>query len=846
MSEKLAIIDGNSIFYREFYALPTTLKNREGQPTNAIYGFANAIIKVINDLKPTHMVVAFDVSRKTFRNEIFADYKATRKPMPDELRAQVEPLRDMLKTMNILYLEKEGLEGDDIVGTIAKRFSDTKAFIITGDRDCYQLVDNNTKIYVTKKGVSDLMIVGEPEIQEMFGLKPSQLIDLKALQGDKSDNIPGASGVGEKTALSLMHKYGSIENLYKNIDEITGKLGENLKKDRDLVFVSKKLATIDTSVDIDCKLEDCLYDFPFGSEAYKFFANNGFRTIVNREELFDLTAIEKNDQPKAKVVEVEKVSELSQIAKSIQKNKNFSFYYEDEVCNISDGKSEFVIRLDKGFLSEISASVFWDVFKPIFEDDKIEKILFDSKTVMHELAAVGVVLGGKYFDCMIAKYVQDGNSVSDFKELFVALDKNPETIAYSLFESHKVLKAGFANPKNKSLFYDIELPLTRVLFDMEVAGFKVDVKKLDELREKYTAELEVLVKKIHALAGREFNVNSPKQLGEILFDELKLAKSKKKSTNIEALESIEDRHPIVPLIIRCRKVSKFLSTYINGLIPHLDKDNFIHTTFKQALTTTGRLSSTKPNLQNIPIRSGESREIRSIFTASAPDRVLVDADYSQIELRLLAHLSDDEKLLNAYKNNEDIHNQTACTIFGVSPEEVTPEMRRTAKIVNFGVNYGISDFGLATDLKIFPKQAKKYIDDYFAAHPKVAEYMQKQIEIARETGEITTMFGRVRKMTDINSSNYLVRSRAERASQNMPLQGSAADIIKIAMLRVDNRLKKEGWDAKLIMQVHDELIVDCSKSDADKIRELVDEEMENSAKLKVPLIAETEVSYRWS
>lgn len=842
MDTKIVLIDGNSLFYREFFAMPLSMRNEAGQPTNAVYGFATILIKVIESLKPTHIAVAFDVSKKTFRNEIFKDYKAFRKPMPDDLRVQLDPLKKMLESMNICFLEKEGIEGDDIIGTLASRFKNEETLIVTGDRDCFQLVTPKTRVFLMKKGLSDVKIVDERYLLDEFKLLPSQMVELKALAGDKSDNIPGAKGVGDKTALDLVQKFGSIKNIYKSIDEIEGRLRENLIASREVVDVSLKLAKINTSVDIDCSLRDMEFDFPFGEKTLEFFKENGFRSLMKREDLFSFE--ESASKKKTAIInEIKTRSALRELLKSV--GSEFAIFPSGDRIFMSVGKGEFVCDLSESLIGgEISSSDFWGEVSHIMSDAKVAKVSFDFKSIFHIMADTSQTLN--YFDVSLAKYLVDGNVVKDLSDVLVSLDLDDSTPATSLLAARKILAGKIEELGMHRLFYEIELPLVSVLFEMERAGFKVDTKKMDELGKKYEHEIDSLTREIYKFAGHEFNIKSPKQLGEVLFDELRLAASKKKSTNIDALEYLEDRHPIVPLVMRYRKVSKLLSTYIDGMRPHLDSNNFIHTNFKQTLTTTGRLSSTDPNLQNIPVRTDESREIRSMFVASTPQNVLIDADYSQIELRLLAHLSGDETLIEAYRKNEDIHTKTASTIFDVAPHAVTSLMRRTAKVVNFGVIYGISDFGLSNDLKITVADAKSYIENYFKMHPKVDEYMKAQVAFAREKGYVVSMFGRIRKMMDINSPNYLIRTRAERASQNMPLQGSAADIIKIAMVNISNHLRKIGSKAKLIMQVHDELIIDCPAAESERVRKIIDSEMESAITLSLPLVADTQVSYRWS
>ncbi len=842
MSEKLVIIDGNSILYRSFYALPL-LNNTRGEYSNAIYGFAMQILNVIQTIKPKYIVVAFDVSKHTFRNDIYDGYKATRKPMPDELKSQIEPVKAMLKKMDIKIAEQQGLEGDDIIGIVSKMFPETETIIVTGDRDSFQLVDKTTKVYFTKKGTSDVKIMGEKELREEYGVSPKEFIDLKALQGDTADNIPGVSGIGPKTATELIQKYGSVEGLYNHIDELSGKTKEKLVLGKENAFMSKVLATIKTEGDLGFSLSDCEYEFPFSSEVYDFFKYYEFKSLIRTTSNFDMTKGAKSDI----VYEVQNIISEDAVKELVQKIKaknQVAIYFSDGEIHVSLGEKEYVVKLLYDLINGgIEDQKFYACFKEIFEDESILKICYDAKKDMYHLKPYGIKLNN-FFDASIAKYLVDGVPVDGIKDIF--FEEKINYIATKLYVFAEEYRKKIDNEKLQFLYEKVEIPLSKVLFSMENTGFKLDIDVLLSLKEKYKSEQDLLEKEIYKLAGEEFNLNSPKQLAKILYEKFGLTHDKKQSTSAENLEMISSEHEIVKVILRYRKVSKFLSTYIDGLLPHVDKNNHIHTYFKQTLTTTGRLSSTEPNLQNIPIRSEESREIRSMFVASSKDNVLIDADYSQIELRLLAHCSEDKSLVDAFLHDADIHTKTASEVFGVKESEVTPEMRRTAKIVNFGIIYGISEYGLAEDLKISSKQAREYINSFYASHIAVRAFMDKSIESARETGKATSLFGRVRKMFDIKSSNYNVRTRAERASQNMPLQGSAADIIKIAMVNTYNALKSGGFAAKLIMQVHDELIIDAPKSEEEQVKKLLKEQMEKAADLIVPLEVDVRSSYRWS
>lgn len=841
MANKLVIIDGNSLFYRSFYALPL-LSNSDGEYSNAVYGFAIQIVKIIQDIKPTHIAVAFDAGKHTFRNDMYSEYKATRKPMPTELKCQIEPLKKMLKLMNIDYCEKAGVEGDDVVGTLAKRFSDTQTIIVTADRDTLQLIDDTTSVYFTKKGTSELYIVDEKVLKQDYKVSPKQIIDLKALQGDKSDNIPGVAGVGEKTAQTLIEKYGSLDGIYEHIDELSGKLKDNLLVHKDDAYLSYKLATIKTDVDLDCSLEDCKYIYPFKREVQDFFKQYEFKTLLKKQECFEQVASNNEIQTTQKIA-INSQETLEILRNFTINTTEFAFFVNDGDIYMADNIQEFAILKDSGYNMATNLQVCQIITNVLLGDAK--KIFFDSKYIKHFLDSYNIILGGEFFDLSIAKHLVDGVSIKSASDILLDDEdwQNPASVIYRLkIEYEKKLKDfGLYN-----LYQNVELPLVDVLFDMEKTGIKIDTDVLDQLSIKYKQELSSLEQQIYMLAGEEFNINSPKQLGVILYDKLGLSGGRKKSTSADKLEALANKHPIVELVLRYRKIAKLNSTYIDGFKPHLDNENKVHTTFKQTLTNTGRLSSVDPNLQNIPIRSDEGREVRSMFVASSQEYVLIDADYSQIELRLLAHLSGDEYFIDAFNNNEDIHTSTACQVFGVESKDVTRDMRRIAKVVNFGIIYGISGFGLSNDLGISPKQATNLIETYYQSHPKVKQFMESAVNIARETGRVSTLLGRSRKMTDITSNNYVLRSMAERASQNMPLQGSASDIVKIAMINVYNQLKAHNLKAKLILQIHDELIVDCPIEEEGVVKQIVKEAMEDAYKLKVPLTVDIESSYRWS
>ena len=846
MENKLVIIDGNSIFYRSFYALPL-LSNAKGEYSNAIYGFAIELLKVITEMKPKYIAVAFDVSKKTFRNDIYADYKATRKPMPEELASQINSLKRMLSLMGIKMLEKQGLEADDIIGTIAKRF-DVDTLILTGDRDSFQLIDKSTKVCFMKKGLSEVVILGKDNLKEFYGVEPEQVVDLKALQGDTADNIPGVMGVGPKTAVDLIAKYKTLDGVYDHIEEVQGKLKEKLIGGKEMAYISQKLATINTKVDIECELSECEYRFPFGEDVKTFFEEYGFRTLLKRAEIFSTGAMQETmNYDNLEVVEAkQKIKTESELEKVLIGKFDKLAIYINENFNFSFNGKEYEILLKNDLISDgIALERIFEIFKSVLENDKITKIYFDAKSMFYKFNQNKIKLNHNFFDVSIALNLCRGIAVKKVQDVLNVFDKNDKNICLALIDCCNSLSEEIKNKNLQKTYYEIEIPLIFTLFNMELRGFKVDRQKLMELKQQYNQSINYLEERIHAVVGHSFNINSPKQLGEVLFDELKLPKISKESTNSEVLEKLMGQHEVIPLLIEYRKDMKFYGTYLAGMEDYVDENGFVHTNFNQTLTATGRLSSSEPNLQNIPIRDEEGRTVRSIFTASSKENVLVDADYSQIELRILAHFSNDEFYINAFKNNEDIHTKTACSVFGLPAELITSRMRRIAKVVNFGVVYGISQYGLAQELNIAPKEAKGYIDGFYKLHPNIEKYMDDQIKFAKENGFVKTMFGRVRELKDINVKNFMVRNRAERMAQNMAIQGTAAEIIKIAMNKVEKSLTEKGLKAKLIMQVHDELVVDCPKNEVNEVRKILKNEMENAVKLSVPLNVDISEAFRW-
>lgn len=845
---KLVLIDGNSLINRAFYATPP-LSAKDGTPTNAVYAFVNMLVRIIGDIKPRYMLVAFDRKEPTFRHEMYADYKGTRKPMPEDLRPQIDLMKKVLDTMGISRYEQAGIEADDIIGSMAKRYKgDT--IIITGDKDSFQLVDETTSVYFTRRGITETEIYSNENFKEKTGIEPIQIIDLKSMMGDSSDNIPGIAGVGEKTALSLVEKYGSLENLYSHIDELSGKLKEKVENSKDIAYLSKTLATINVKLDIPVKDEDMGYSFPFGAATKKLFIDLDFKNVLRREELFladdEISVSVKKNKELPEIIEVNDVVSLPKF----DEDKLLAVNLGDNL-NVYDGEKEYKINITDNFFDKgIMYGEAVRYLEKLVEKDKRNFIVYAKKDLRTELNKFKVAFNAFAYDVAIEKYLADFSGKDEkLSEVIAAYDLDKDRIGWSLNEIHDRLFEKLKTENMLDLYEKVELPLSDVLFSMERSGFKVDVATLNEMANEYDKRIAVIAEKIDEYAGEKVNPNSPKQLGKILYDKLGLISGKKKgnpSTSADVLEKIADKHPIVPLILKYRQLQKLNSTYIKGFRPLIDEDTgLIHTCFNQTLTTTGRLSSKEPNLQNIPVREQEGKEIRKLFVSSFENGKIVGADYSQIELRLLAHFSKCQPLIDAFLSGKDIHRITASQVFGVGEDQVTPEMRRSAKAVNFGIIYGISDYGLSEQLKISPKKAGEYIAKYFEAYPNVKEYMNSNVEFARKNGYVSTLLGRKRYIPEINSSNFNLRSFGERAAMNMPLQGTAADVIKIAMIKVANRIKKEGLRSRLILQVHDELIVDTAEDEVEEVKNILVEEMQSAVTLSVPLTVETECGTRW-
>ena len=851
--EKLVLIDGNSLINRAFYAMPV-LSTKDGTYTNAVYGFMNMFFKMLAEEKPTFVGVAFDLKAPTFRHKMYAEYKGTRKPMPEELRPQIPLLKELLTTMGIKTFELEGSEADDIIGTIAKA-TDVKTIIITGDKDSFQLVDEQTEVHFTKRGITDVEIYNLNNFTEKTDLSPSQIIDLKALMGDSSDNIPGVPGIGEKTAKTLLKQYSTIDNLYEHTDELKGKLAEKIIGGKESAFLSKTLATIDCACGVDTDLEKMRYALPFSNEVKQRFVTLEFKSLYSKESWFDQTAKEIEEGDNASVTTPEQVIDIASLEDEFfsKKFSRLAIAITDKKISLSDGKDEYSIKIrenlfDDGFnLSEILLAL-----NGIFNGDA-KLIVFDKKTLKHFIKnSVSLTITAHCDDIAIVKYLADFSGKEEsVSALLTEYNYDTKTPAFSMICLFDELWKKLESQELVSLYYDVELPLADVLFDMEESGFKVDLNSLLQAGSKYKQIITELENKIRVLTDEPtLNVNSPKQLRDVLFEKLKIGKGKKTklgySTTAEILESFEDAHPIVPLILEHRQIQKLCSTYVDGLKNLIDKQTgLIHTTFNQTLTATGRLSSKEPNLQNIPVRDDLGKEIRKFFVAKNSDRVLVSADYSQIELRLLACFSKSQSLIDAFNKGKDIHTATASKVFKKNIEDVTPQIRSRAKAVNFGIIYGMSEYGLAKTLKISNGEARDFINAYFNEYPEVKQYMNDNVNFAKENGYAKTLLNRRRDIREISSSNYNLRQFGERVAMNMPLQGSSADIIKIAMIGVHNRLKKENLKSELILQVHDELIVDAFVDEKEKIEKILVEEMEGAVKLAVKLTVELGSGATW-
>lgn len=861
--KKILLIDGSSLIFRAFYAI-RNLTTKDGVFVNGVYGFLNMYYKALELINPTHIFVAFDKGSKTFRHNEFADYKGTRDNAPNEITYQFGILKDLLSSMNVNYLELDEYEADDIIGTIAK-LAQKEGFevdIFTGDRDYLQLVDDNILVYLTKKGISEIKLMNTESILEEYDLSPKQLIDVKALQGDSSDNIPGVKGVGEKTALKLIQEYGNLENLYENIDNLKGKLKENLVNEKDKAYLSRYLGEIFLRVPIERNIEDFKIKDVNYNEYLKKLEKLEFNSIINKhfKDIKKESTVKSNQNIDFEVIN------FSEIFEKIKNDDEISIKFFSDKGYIY--RKKFYIGIYSNFNKK--AYICKDFKLSDFEkfcNLDIKIIGYDIKEELF-FALKNNLEFKNYEDVMILEYLIDSNKgnydilkvsneflnleILDLKEM-LGKGKNKKTffeleediifkfISQNVFAISALYDIFIEKAKENnliSLYENVEKPLVKVLADMEKTGVLVDRNKIVELNEEYSKLAYLYEQKVYELAGEVFNLNSPKQLGVILFEKIGLPVVKKTktgySTDVEVLEKLSKKHEIADYILKYRSLNKLISTYLDGILEYIMDDGRVRTSFKQMITATGRLSSVDPNLQNIPIRSEEGKNIRKVFVADK-NKVFIDADYSQIELRVLAHLSKDSVMIDSFKNDLDIHYKTASEVFGVPINEVTDNQRRSAKAVNFGIVYGISDYGLSKDLNITRNEARQYIDGYLNTYPSIKSYMEEIVNKAKKDGFVTTILDRKRYIPEINSKNFNIRSFGERIALNTPIQGSAADIIKLAMIKVYERLKIEKVNAKLILQIHDELIVECEESEKETVKKILKNSMENVYKLDLPL-----------
>ena len=880
MDKRLIIIDGNSIINRSFYALPD-MTNSEGLHTNAVYGFTRMLFKIIDDYKPTHISVAFDMKAPTFRHKEFSEYKAGRKKMPNELGQQLQPLKELLDTFNIHRMEMAGFEADDLIGTVAKKAEndDFKVYIVTGDKDAIQLASNKTTTLITKKGVGEVEEYNYDSVVERYEMTPTQFIDLKGLMGDKSDNIPGVPGIGEKTGIKLIKEFSSIENLIENTNQLKGSVKKKIEENKDQAVFSKKLATIITDVPIEISLDELSYGDYDKNAVIEEFKKFGFNTLIKQVLAMDGGNEESIVEEKIEL-NINHLEDISAFKNEIEKTNKLFIKTVSKVGNILEKNLIYV------FVSADGKNIYYindeelELIKDIISNEEIKKIGYNLKDDYLALKPYDIQLNNMFFDIAIGEYLIDSKSSTSYECSDIAmkyltkkikskeefLGKGAKAKKFSdleleelstyfgeilniVYNVYPIMEKAFKEMDMEYLFYDVEMPLVEVLGSMEYEGMAVDKNQLEELGNKFKEIISNLEKEIFTMAGEKFNINSPKQLGVILFEKLELPVIKKTktgySTNADVLEKLRDKHEIIDKITEYRQIVKLNSTYVEGLSNIINPiSGRIHSSFNQTITTTGRISSTEPNLQNIPVKTEMGREIRKVFIAKDNCK-LVDADYSQVELRVLAHMSDDEHMIDAFQHNMDIHSKTASQIFGVDINDVTSLQRSEAKAINFGIVYGKTDFGLAQDLNIPVPKAKAYIESYFANYDKIKVFMDEAIKNATDKGYALTIFNRRRYIPEINSSNFMVRNQGKRFAMNAPIQGSAADIIKIAMVNVFTRLKDENLKSRLILQVHDELIVEALEEEIDKVCSIVKEEMESAVNLQVHLDVDLNVGDSW-
>ncbi|MGL4696895.1 DNA polymerase I [Enterococcus larvae] len=873
---KLLLVDGNSVAFRAFFALHNSLerfKNKNGLHTNAVYAFNTMFENVMTKEQPTHVLVAFDAGKTTFRTEFYAEYKAGRSKTPGEFKEQMPYIRELLTGLGVQYYELDNYEADDIIGTLANKVSKEEfdVVVLSGDRDLTQLTTDSVKVDITVKGVSDIESYTPEYVAEKYdGLVPLQIIDMKGLAGDTSDNIPGVTKIGEKTAIKLLKEYGSVEGVYEHIDEMKqSKMKENLINDKEKAFLSKRLATIEVNAPVEVDIDSLKYEGKDLDKLVPFYKEMEFKQFLSKLNIEE--EVQPMEDVHFKVVdsftEDMFTDDMALYIEMMEDN-----YHISPIVGAAWGNEKQIYATNDLGLFEAPAFVNWLL------SDSCKKKVYDMKRTYVALNRYTGKMQGVSFDVLLAAYLLDTNDnnadIEGVAQHYGYTDIQSDEAVYGkgakkglpedeeLFFSHLARKIQAINilsdkldkeleeKDQADLFYKMELPLSRILGDMEITGIRVDAQRLREMGVEFSERLREIEQKIYEEAGEEFNLNSPKQLGVILFEKMGLPVIKKTktgySTAVDVLEQLKEQAPIVEDILIYRQIAKIQSTYIEGLLKVIQPDNKIHTRYVQTLTQTGRLSSVDPNLQNIPIRLDEGRKIRQAFIPKAEDWLIFSSDYSQIELRVLAHISDDEHLKQAFIEGQDIHASTAMRVFGLEkPEDVTPNMRRQAKAVNFGIVYGISDYGLSQNLGITRKQAQQYIDTYFEKYPGVKKYMEEIVREAKDKGYVETLYHRRRYLNDINSRNFNLRSFAERTAINTPIQGSAADILKLAMINMADRLEKEQLEATMLLQVHDELVFEVPENELDKLKEIVKEEMENAVSLHVPLITDSSWGKTW-
>ncbi|WP_148132944.1 DNA polymerase I [Candidatus Formimonas warabiya] len=870
---KFLIVDGNSLIHRAFYALPL-LTNGEGEFTNAAYGFTTMFSKILAEEKPDWVVVCFDKGKITFRTEQYQEYKGHRKATPPELRPQFPLIKKILTAMNVAFEEKEGFEADDLIGTFVRQGEkeDVINLVLTGDKDALQLVSPKSVVLLTRKGISELERYDEKAVSDRFGLAPEQIIDLKGLMGDSSDNIPGVPGIGEKTALKLLQQFQTVENIYLHLNEISPKLRDKLTENQNLAILSKGLATIECCVPIEIDFNRLKYEEPDYEQLLGLYKGLEFKSLIKGilEKMATRETppvLQENGEGEANFHRLAAPEEISRTVQEVLETGKAAIYvthrgnyFDGDISSISFAVSEskaYTVFFDGDRDREKLMSL-----KELFATENIEKVVYNAKDLQVMLFQAGQELQGVCADVMLGAYLLNpGSSEYSLESLCLEylnralVTREDEVLdhcgrAQVVWQLAGIIEQKIADQGMKDLYDQVELPLESVLAEMEIAGVKVESSQLKNMSQELEAAVQHISREIFELAGEEFNINSPKQLGVILFEKLGLPPVKKTktgfSTNAEVLDQLAPRHEIVAKILEHRTLVKLKSTYVDGMQILINaKTGKLHTSFNQTVTATGRLSSTEPNLQNIPIRMEMGRQIRKVFVPSREGNILLAGDYSQIELRVLAHISGDPVLKEAFQQDQDIHTRTAAEVFGVPMDAVTSEMRRRAKAVNFGIVYGISDYGLSRDLGITRKEAKRYIDSYFARYPGVADYLDRVVREARDKGYVTTLLNRRRYLPDIYSSNFNVRSFGERTAMNTPIQGSAADIIKVAMIRLSRYLHDQGSRSQMILQVHDELIFDVVPDEIDTLAKTVKELMENAVPLDVPIKVDLKRGEDW-